>query len=73
MLASFNKIPSVLGSVNYAHAAAPKIVFKKFEEPKLEDHDDRNARLKRPMSPHLTIYQPQLTTILSITHRTAGK
>ncbi|KAJ8716491.1 hypothetical protein PYW07_003118 [Mythimna separata] len=72
LLASFNKVPSVLGSVNYAQAAAPKIVFKKFEEPKEEHHDDRNARLKRPMSPHLTIYQPQLTSMLSITHRTSG-
>jgi len=37
-----------------------------------ETHDDKNARLNRPMSPHLAIYQPQLTTILSITHRATG-
>ncbi|XP_022163683.1 succinate dehydrogenase cytochrome b560 subunit, mitochondrial-like [Myzus persicae] len=37
-----------------------------------ETHDNKNARLNRPMSPHLTIYQPQLTTILSITHRATG-
>lgn len=24
------------------------------------------------MSPHLTIYQPQLTSLLSVTHRTTG-
>merc|ERR1719362_1911911 len=30
---------------------------------------DKNKRLARPMSPHLTIYKPQMTTILSITHR----
>jgi len=29
-------------------------------------------RLKRPMSPHLTIYQVQLTSLLSVTHRTTG-
>lgn len=29
-------------------------------------------RLKRPLSPHLTIYQIQLTAFLSITHRTTG-
>ncbi|CAD0201902.1 unnamed protein product [Chrysodeixis includens] len=74
VLASLNKIPSILGSVNYAQAAAgvPKIVFKPYQEPKIEHHDDRNARLKRPMSPHLTIYSPQLTSMLSITHRTTG-
>ncbi|XP_011699743.1 PREDICTED: succinate dehydrogenase cytochrome b560 subunit, mitochondrial-like [Wasmannia auropunctata] len=37
-----------------------------------ESHDEKNMRLKRPMSPHLTIYQVQLTTVLSITHRTTG-
>ncbi|XP_031833157.1 succinate dehydrogenase cytochrome b560 subunit, mitochondrial [Nomia melanderi] len=37
-----------------------------------ESHDDKNIRLKRPMSPHLTIYQIQLTAFLSITHRTTG-
>src|SRR5436190_23067696 len=26
----------------------------------------------RPLSPHLQIYRPQLTSILSITHRAAG-
>ncbi|CAL7933360.1 unnamed protein product [Xylocopa violacea] len=37
-----------------------------------ESHDEKNMRLKRPMSPHLTIYQIQLTSFLSITHRTTG-
>ncbi|OAD55316.1 Succinate dehydrogenase cytochrome b560 subunit, mitochondrial [Eufriesea mexicana] len=37
-----------------------------------ESHDEKNIRLKRPMSPHLTIYQIQLTAFLSITHRTTG-
>jgi succinate dehydrogenase (ubiquinone) cytochrome b560 subunit len=37
-----------------------------------ETHDEKNFRLHRPMSPHLTIYKPQLTSILSITHRGTG-
>lgn len=28
--------------------------------------------LNRPMSPHLQVYRPQLTSILSITHRATG-
>nr|WDE17735.1 mistochondrial succinate dehydrogenase subunit C [Neoseiulus barkeri] len=28
--------------------------------------------LKRPLSPHLLIYKPQMTTVLSITHRITG-
>ncbi|XP_018301933.1 succinate dehydrogenase cytochrome b560 subunit, mitochondrial [Mycetomoellerius zeteki] len=37
-----------------------------------ESHDEKNMRLKRPLSPHLTIYQVQLTALLSVTHRTTG-
>ncbi|KAJ4427709.1 hypothetical protein ANN_25361, partial [Periplaneta americana] len=37
-----------------------------------EDFDAKNARLRRPQSPHLTIYKPQLTSLLSLTHRTTG-
>jgi succinate dehydrogenase (ubiquinone) cytochrome b560 subunit len=37
-----------------------------------EDYDAKNARLGRPQSPHLTIYKPQLTSLLSFTHRTTG-
>lgn len=28
--------------------------------------------MKRPLSPHLQIYKPQLTSVLSITHRMTG-
>ena len=28
--------------------------------------------MKRPISPHLQIYKPQITSVLSITHRLAG-
>ncbi len=30
------------------------------------------ARVQRPLSPHLLIYKPQLTSVLSITHRGTG-
>lgn len=42
------------------------------EPPKIEGHDERNMRLGRPQSPHLTIYAPQLTSMLSISHRFSG-
>ncbi|CAG4974994.1 unnamed protein product [Parnassius apollo] len=73
VLASLGRLPLTLNTAHYAQAASvPKITFKKFEPPKPEHYDDKNARLKRPMSPHLTIYSPQLTSMLSITHRVAG-
>lgn len=37
-----------------------------------EDFIDRNTRLQRPLSPHLTIYKFQITTVMSITHRATG-
>lgn len=37
-----------------------------------ETFDGKNIRLNRPQSPHLTIYKPQLTSMLSITHRGTG-
>merc|ERR1712117_579166 len=37
-----------------------------------ENFFDRNKRLARPTSPHLTIYKMQLTAVLSITYRGTG-
>ncbi|MPC26016.1 succinate dehydrogenase cytochrome b560 subunit, mitochondrial-like [Portunus trituberculatus] len=37
-----------------------------------EDYWAKNKRLRRPVSPHLTIYKPQITSMLSITHRGTG-
>ena len=33
---------------------------------------ERNMNRQRPLSPHLQIYKPQLTSILSILHRATG-
>jgi len=37
-----------------------------------ETYWEKNKRLARPVSPHLTIYKPQLTSLLSISHRGTG-
>merc|ERR1719384_610895 len=37
-----------------------------------EEFWEKNKRLNRPISPHLTIYKPQMTSMLSITHRGTG-
>ena len=37
-----------------------------------EEYWEKNKRLNRPLSPHLTIYKPQMTSMLSITHRGTG-
>lgn len=37
-----------------------------------EDFWAKNKRLRRPLSPHLTIYKPQITSLLSVTHRGTG-
>ena len=33
---------------------------------------DKNVNRDRPISPHLQIYRPQITSVLSITHRATG-
>ena len=37
-----------------------------------EEFYSKNERLKRPTSPHLTIYKFQMTSVLSVTHRATG-
>lgn len=37
-----------------------------------ENHDEKNELLRRPMSPHITIYSFPLPAVLSITHRCTG-
>lgn len=39
---------------------------------KKESHDEKNERLGRQLSPHVTIYKFELPSILSISHRFAG-
>ena len=33
---------------------------------------EHKANVNRPLSPHLQIYRPQMTSVLSITHRATG-
>lgn len=37
-----------------------------------QDHDHKNMSLKRPMSPHLTVYAPTLPAMTSIAQRATG-
>ncbi len=39
---------------------------------KLSDSPEKTVPYPRPLSPHLQIYRPQLTSILSILHRMTG-
>lgn len=38
----------------------------------MEEFWDKNRRLNRPLSPHLRIYNPELTSMLSLCHRATG-
>jgi succinate dehydrogenase / fumarate reductase cytochrome b subunit len=33
---------------------------------------DHNIKAKRPLSPHLQVYKPQMTSVMSILHRATG-
>lgn len=56
--------------------SATKCVQMKIVQPTNLDklsYEEKNTLLKREQSPHLTIYKPQLTSMLSISHRISGK
>lgn len=56
--------------------SATKCVQLKVVQPTNLDklsYEEKNTLLKREQSPHLTIYKPQLTSMLSISHRISGK
>merc|ERR1711977_425037 len=38
----------------------------------LDQQSMQSNNIQRPLSPHLTIYRPQLTSVLSIIHRSTG-
>lgn len=52
--------------------ATMKVISPDQHKNKGEDFYVKNERLERPISPHLTIYKFQMTSVLSITHRTTG-
>lgn len=69
----------MLNRVSLAKAMAPQLMARSvtiraapIAVAKDESHDEKNARLNRPLSPHLTIYKFQVTSMLSITHRFTG-
>ncbi|XP_063837937.1 succinate dehydrogenase cytochrome b560 subunit, mitochondrial-like [Ostrinia nubilalis] len=49
-----------------------QITFKPYVAPCYKDHDAKNMGLKRPMSPHLTIYAPTMPAMTSILQRITG-
>merc|ERR1711893_551716 len=64
------------GGMRWIHstAALPNMKSVSPQEHQMlkEQFWDKNKRLNRPISPHLTIYKPQTTSMLSITHRGTG-
>lgn len=73
-ITTLNRFPSLFSNVSFAQAssAMPKMIIKKYEEPKEEHFEIRNEKLKRPLSPHLTIYDFPLPAMMSISHRASG-
>jgi len=55
---------------NFSTSATPNAKAQKGEQ--LSPFWKKNVELKRPVSPHLQVYAPQLTSMLSITNRITG-
>lgn len=73
----------LLSNNNLAHRAASRFILSSSNRLRListmtpghgHDHTTTNTKLlrARPLSPHLSIYQPQLTWLMSIGHRVTG-
>lgn len=58
--------------VNFSSLNISSTVSKSAAVTACETYSEKNHRLKRPLSPHLSIYKPQLTSMLSISHRASG-
>ncbi|XP_062566711.1 succinate dehydrogenase cytochrome b560 subunit, mitochondrial-like [Saccostrea cucullata] len=54
-------------SLTSTKAETQDIAYKEMEE-----FWEKNRRLNRPLSPHLRIYNPELTSMLSLCHRATG-
>ncbi|XP_021195507.3 succinate dehydrogenase cytochrome b560 subunit, mitochondrial [Helicoverpa armigera] len=61
-------IPSLLNFKCDKH----EIKYKPYVPPAFQDHDHKNMKLKRPMSPHVTMYAPTLPAMTSIAQRATG-
>ena len=55
---------------SFSTSASPNAKAQKGEQ--LSPFWKKNVELKRPVSPHLQVYAPQLTSMLSITNRITG-
>ncbi|XP_063362705.1 succinate dehydrogenase cytochrome b560 subunit, mitochondrial-like [Cydia amplana] len=62
----------LLKAIHTSQVGCRDYMYKPYKAPCREDHDHKNMRLKRPMSPHLTIYAPTLPAMTSIAQRITG-
>lgn len=68
----YSSRPATLLSTQWTRAlfTTPSATVMKTQS--AEDYWTKNKRLRRPVSPHLTIYKPQITSMLSFSHRATG-
>lgn len=61
-------------SMMFTTTASQNVTLKVVAAPPQDklSYEEKNAALKRELSPHLSIYKFQLTSVLSISHRATG-
>ncbi|CAH0703697.1 unnamed protein product [Spodoptera exigua] len=64
----FRMTPGLL-NYNCTRYKGHEIKYKPYVPPPVMDHDHKNMALKRPMSPHLTVYAPTVPSMTSVTQR----
>ncbi|KAF2879175.1 hypothetical protein ILUMI_26993 [Ignelater luminosus] len=64
---SYIKRPEIYALIRHVN-----IQSSPYRPPPKESHDEKNMRIGRPQSPHLSIYASELTSVLSASHRITG-
>lgn len=67
-----DKLAGVCGAAGGGGGKGHQITYKPYVAPCYKDHDHKNMGLKRPMSPHLTVYGPTVPSMTSIAQRITG-
>ncbi|XP_075990587.1 succinate dehydrogenase cytochrome b556 subunit-like [Anticarsia gemmatalis] len=64
--------PCLLNLTSSKKGGGHQITYTDYKKPCYEQHDYKNMKLKRPMSPHLTVYAPNIASMTSIGERISG-
>lgn len=58
--------------INARNKSDTPLLIQRIQSPVQSDFWGKNKQLSRPISPHMSVYRPQMTWVLSLLHRATG-